>query len=264
MTANYSLQLSNYANFRIFSETLHANLLDAEFEDGIMNFRENHRGTMTGMTRFRHVIDDMPILGYGWSALSHDRIESFHRLLAGHSANYLGRGMYWGTEQRLQLGVNNFRSRNGGSGGEYGSLCMVSSIPVSMWVRWMLVQEDMDQGIVHIARGAPRRWFQQVDPFGIDAAPTRFGVVSFTLQPADNRVEGQFAMTAHPNGVVKDALYYVHVRAGKLKQQMTKVVAVGANVVSWSSDLEVVVLKPTKSKVVFTAYFDSVARVVLT
>ena len=27
--------------------------------------RENHRGTLLGMTRFRDGLDDMPILGYG-------------------------------------------------------------------------------------------------------------------------------------------------------------------------------------------------------
>merc|ERR1712078_870061 len=96
MTGLYSDQTRNYANFRILSETLHADVLDAEYAEGIMNFRESHRGTMTGMTRFRSVIDDMPILGYG-------------------------------------------------------SLCMVSAIPVSMWVRWMLVQEDSDEGTVYLA-----------------------------------------------------------------------------------------------------------------
>merc|ERR1712050_575867 len=120
-----------------------------------MNFRESHRGTMTGMTRFRKVIDDMPILGYGWSALSHGRQDSFHSMLAGHSANYLSRGTFWGTEQRTQLGMADDRFRNGGSGGEYGSLCMVSSVSVAMWVRWQLVQESLDEAYVHIARGAP-------------------------------------------------------------------------------------------------------------
>merc|ERR1712048_583246 len=124
MSAAYSNTISNYANFRIFSETLQAGVLDAEYELAIMNYRESHRGTMVGMTRFRNVVDDMPILGYGWGDLSHDRLESFHILLAGHSANYLSRGTFWGTEQRTHLGIQNFRSRNGGSGGEYGSLCM--------------------------------------------------------------------------------------------------------------------------------------------
>ena len=34
-----SNQLTNYANFRIFSETLLAGILDPEFEEGIQTFR---------------------------------------------------------------------------------------------------------------------------------------------------------------------------------------------------------------------------------
>ena len=59
-----SNQHTNYANFRIFSETLLAGVLDPKYELAIMNFREARRGTLVGMTRFRDVLDDMPILGY--------------------------------------------------------------------------------------------------------------------------------------------------------------------------------------------------------
>ena len=58
-----SNQHTNYANFRIFAETLLAGVLDPEYELAIMTFRESHRGTLHGMTRFRDLLDDMPILG---------------------------------------------------------------------------------------------------------------------------------------------------------------------------------------------------------
>lgn len=262
LTADYdsrTWQAPNYANFRIFSETLHADILDAEYAEGIMNYRESHRGTMTGMTRFRSQIDDMPILGYGWSALSHDRVESFHSILAGHSANYLGRGTFWGTEQRLQLGVDNFRTRrsNGGSGGEYGSLCMVSSIPVSMWVRWMLVQEDFDEDVVFIARGAPTSWFQS-EPFGIKHAPTRFGLVSFSIQPSASAVSGSISLTPHPNAAMKDALYTVRIPSGQ-GRTFSKINAQGAEVVSFSETKQTATLRPTQMTFTFSATFSGVS-----
>jgi hypothetical protein len=40
------------------------------------------------MTRFRDVLDDMPILGYGRGALAHDRLYPFHNVLAGHGARF--------------------------------------------------------------------------------------------------------------------------------------------------------------------------------
>ena len=80
-----SLQTTNYANFRIFSETLLAGVLEERHELAIMTFRESHRGTLLGMTRFRDGLDDMPIVGYGRGSLNHDRLEPFHSTLSGHS-----------------------------------------------------------------------------------------------------------------------------------------------------------------------------------
>lgn len=206
MTEDYAVthtwdRIPNYANFRIFSETLLSNVLEPQYEEALMNFREQHRGTLSGMARFRDVIDDMPVLGYGWSALSHGRLDSFHSLLAGHSANYLSRGTFWGTEQREQSKVVDHKYSNCcGPEQEYGSLCMASSIPVAMWTRWMLVQEDRDAPQIYLARGVPQRWYANSEPFGIKSAPTRFGVVSYMLS-ATNRdeIEGWVEFRAHPN-----------------------------------------------------------------
>lgn len=192
-----SNQHTNYANFRIFSETLLAGVLDPEYELAIISFREAHRGTLLGMTRFRDVLDDMPILGYGEASLRYDRLYSFHNTLAGHSLNYLSRGTYWGTEQRAQIDYSNdpsktrYRNHECGIGGEDCSLCMVSAVASSYWVRWMLVTASepqpgsaAEQPVVHIARGAPRRWYAaDVEPWGIERAPTALGHVSFTMQP---------------------------------------------------------------------------------
>lgn len=176
------------ANFRIFSETLLAGVLEERHELAIMTYRESHRGTLLGMTRFRDGLDDMPILGYGKGSLNHDRLEPFHSTLSGHSLNYLTRGTYWGTEQRQQkqdaASITEQRYRNDcGTGGEDCSLCMVSSVASSYWVRWMFLSENADQDIVYVARGAPGRWYAQPEAFGISDAPTRFGTVSYSVQP---------------------------------------------------------------------------------
>merc|ERR1712048_243675 len=175
-------QLPNYANFRFFSETLLAGVLSKEYEVGIMTWRESHNGTVTGMTRFREKLDDYPILGYGRGDLSHNRLKSFHLLLAGHSANYMSRGTFWGTEQRTQNQIEEERWRNTNPSGEDGSLCMVSSIAPAIWLRWALVDDSPSTADLFIARGAPRRWYQQYEPFGISGAPTRFGIVTYSMQ----------------------------------------------------------------------------------
>merc|ERR1719150_781118 len=245
MTGDH-IQINDYSNFRIFSETLLASILDKEYEEAIMNYRESHRGTLTGMTRFRDVLDDMPIVGYGWSAVFHDRLQYFHTLLAGHASNYLSRGTYWGAEQRAQVPViPGQKSRNDGTGGEHGSLCMVSAISTSMWIRWMLVQDDPEGNFIYLARGAPRRWYQQKEPFGISDAPTRFGLVSYSMRYiTGSQINGLVQLKPNP-GTPPPKRHFeiaVHVRSPNPKLILSNVkVSSGATLVTMHKNNETVV-----------------------
>jgi len=214
--------------------------------------------TLTGMTRFRDVLDDMPILGYGWGLLSHDKVSQFHTLLAGHSANYISRGTHWGTEQRQQQSkggiINNRWTNNCGDGGEDCSLCMVSSMPPAMWVRWMLVQESRDAREVHLARGAPMRWYTQPQPFGISAAPTRFGVVTYSLKAIDSSIQGTVSLTAHPGTKeVGDVLYSVRLISPEWKDglQLDSVDVSGATVTAIQHNNNTAVFSPNTAAGVF-------------
>ena len=68
----------------------------------------------------------------------------------------------------------------------------------------MLVSEDRDSAVVHIARGAPRRWYSQTaEPFGIEDAPTRFGKVTYELQALSNgSVRGSIAVVLNEGAEV--------------------------------------------------------------
>jgi len=260
MTRDRSNQLTNYANFRIFSETLLASVLDPPFEQAIMNYRETHRGTLTGMTRFRDVLDDMPILGYGWSAVFHDRLTYFHTILAGHSANYLSRGTFWGTEQRAQRPVLHGQAwRNCcGPGGEDGSLCMVSAVASAMWIRWMMVQDDPDQPVIYLARGAPRRWYQQDEPFGISGAPTRFGSVSYSLKALSGpQISGSVSMKSVKGSPKLQFQVAVHIRSPDEKLVLKNVkVSGGATLVAMYANNETAVFSISSgSKFTFNAMF---------
>merc|ERR1712039_826884 len=77
---------------------------------------------------------------------------------------------------------------------------MASSIPVAVWTRWMLVQEDRDAPLIYLGRGAPQRWYSKSEPFGIRNAPTRFGPVSYMLFATDSgEMDGWVESQAHPN-----------------------------------------------------------------
>ena len=209
--------LARTPQFRFFSETLLASVLAPEYERGIIDYRESHSAMVMGMTRFRIVTDDMPVVGFGWGALSHDRTMLFHATLAGHSANYISRGTFGGTEQRQIYGRVEERWRNDcGTGGEDCSLCMVSSVAPAMWIRWMLVQEDPDPpSIIHLARGAPARWYNHTLPFGISNAPTRQGRISFNVSAqAAGGTAGQVSIQPNPGQQSAGQPWLASVRVG--------------------------------------------------
>eukprot|EP01051_Picozoa_sp_SAG22_P000864 SAG22_NODE_28_length_28728_cov_19.603619_7_plen_1070_part_00 len=295
-----SNQITDYSNFDMFSETLLSGVLAEEFEAALMDFRESHRGTLLGMTRFRDVLDDLYILGYGRGALAHDRLSSFHNMLAGHSMNFLSRGTYWSAEERAQLGttvgdgfftpgdttngtgIKNSRYRNdcgvgnlaneGASGSEDCSLDMISSVVTSYWVRWMLVSVHQDEPWLFIARGAPRRWYQQTtQAFGIERAPTRFGRVSFTIRVVNTTTTDSVVMVAgsvlveppllaggrkaaavaHPPRVA------VHIRSRSAQTPITRVAVVGggATLSAWhvANETAWFALSPGRASFNFTA-----------
>merc|ERR1712048_712663 len=252
-------QLPNYANFRFFSETLLAGVLSKEYEVGIMTWRESHNGTVAGMTRFREKLDDYPILGYGRGDLSHDRLKSFHLLLAGHSANYMSRGTFWGTEQRTQNQIIEDRWRNTDPSGESGSLCMVSSIAPAIWLRWALVDDSPWTRDLFIARGAPRRWYQRYEPFGIGGAPTRFGRVSYSIErTGDAQLVGTVGLRKSASMTAlrqADLRFAVHVCSPKAGSGTPSIIVEHGVLEAWHAENETAIFRSNELSFNFTVTF---------
>jgi len=117
----------------------------------------------------------------------------------------------------------------------------------------ILCIEDLDKDIVFIARAAPTSWFQASEPFGLKNAPTRFGMVSFSIQPSASVVSGTVELEAHPNAAVKDAVFTVRIPSGQ-----SKFTVQGAELVSYSETKHTVTLRPTQLQFSFNATFTSV------
>lgn len=129
-------------------------------------------------------LDDMPAIGYAQGALDADRIEQYLLLLYGHAANYQGRGSFLSNEQQslYQQEASDWRA----SLGEIQSnFCTPSQMLVASMTAMQLLWEDRDSRTLWLARAAPRRWYASPGGFGVDRAPSRYGVVSFRISPAD-------------------------------------------------------------------------------
>merc|ERR1711920_728898 len=123
-----------------------------------------------------------------------------------------------------------------------------------MGIRWMLVQEDLDESRIFIARGAKRAWYQD-SPFGIADAPTRFGLVTFSFTPSSSGVSGSISF--HPNpGVAVATLvkpeFSVRIRSADTTKKLSNVNVQGATMVSLCANNETVVFLPSATTFTFT------------
>ena len=246
---------------------LSAGQLDPDTATALMDFREGHGGTLSGMTRYTDHLDDMPAIGYARSSLSADRIDRFLLLLYGHAANYQGRGSFFSTEQQsLYLDASNTRWR--ASLGEIqDSFCTPSQTLIASMTAMQLVDSERDNATVWIARGAPRRWYAgDADDgsaavggaaapgvmFGATSAPSRWGVVTFSVGP---QVQSTTAVTvsvdfSQPVGAVQHTpTLMVRIRDPTGTRSLASAVVSGAGASAAAAaapDCEVVQVLPSK------------------
>ena len=186
---------ASYSNFRYFSEMLSAQFMGDDIDAALNSFRESHGGTLSGMTRFRDHLDDMPANGYAFSAIATDRVPSYLSLLFGHLANYQSRGTFNAPEQLGLYGdggsnavktySDSYRQMLGAGSMEVDiNMCVPSTMLGAHMLRWMLVFEQRDSDTLWLLKAAPRRLYPNAtatDYISVSAAPTRFGDVSFSV-----------------------------------------------------------------------------------
>ena len=168
----------------------------------------------------------MPTYGWGFGALTNNRTNDFLALLYGHAANYQSRGTFHATEQLSFLGEGLYRdflhwpndtdplnpgikknvARKLGRVGAYYapeqdiSFCIVTEVLVARLTRIQLIMEDFYRdgggrfgGGIHLARGAPRRWFYSPGTtWSVKAAPTRLGRISYNVTIAPQGESASF------------------------------------------------------------------------
>ena len=195
---------ASYANFRYFSEMLSAQFMGDEVDGALNKFRESHGGTLSGMTRFRDHLDDMPANGYAYSAIATDRVKSYLSLMFGHIANYQARGTFNSPEQlglygdggsnKIWTYSDSYRQMLSAGHGEVDiDTCVPSTTLVAFMLRWMLIFEQRDTDTIWLLKAAPRRFYaleKKQAVISVSAAPTRFGEVSFSVGSSSDNNEG--------------------------------------------------------------------------
>lgn len=199
-------RVASYSNFRYYSEMLSSGFLNQSVADDLSDFRENFQGTLGGINRYTSHLDDMPSLGYAISSLRLGRLAPFWSLLFGHAANYQSRGSFSSTEQLFFQGDGNSSASmrryfqagpNVNKPNEIDiDFCVPSASLVSFMVRAAVVTEKVDEDVLMLNSGAPRRWYNAT--LRASNAPTRFG--NATVETTTNATAGTSRITLSLSG----------------------------------------------------------------
>lgn len=172
---------------------LHYNFFNPadELAHWLVEYLEQRGGFVLGCTRARiH-----PGSPYGWINDNYNAGFYTYELRRGNVAKFLlgfysrlafdsTRYTYVNSEAAPFIGYN---TRDGGfAGAEYSIPNSASNAETLDMLRFMLILEekkdDVDTGVIELARGTPRAWMEDGKKITVERAPTDFGVMSFTVE----------------------------------------------------------------------------------
>ena len=166
---------------RAYAELLQADVLPADLAHLVIDCMRGHGATSLGVVA--NVAPPSPegrdILGfisYGYAQqlLRLDRIDEYLLFLYAHRYHAHTPGSWTAGEvSDLSGGMPLF--------------CMPAQLTMPLLLRWMVVFEDSDGEVLHLARAVPRRWMGGGKAIEIRGAPTRWGRVDVRLQPDGGR-----------------------------------------------------------------------------
>jgi hypothetical protein len=170
---------------------LHYNFFNPgdQLADWLVNYLQQRGGFVLGCTRARSKADygwinDNYNAGYYEYGLRRGEIErfllGFYSRLAFDSTRY----SYVNSEGSPLIGYN---TRDGGFvGAEYSFPNSAANAETLDMLRFMLILEErknnLDTGIIDLARGTPRAWLADGKKIVVARAPTDYGAISFTLE----------------------------------------------------------------------------------
>jgi hypothetical protein len=107
--------------------------------------------------------------GHAYSLLLLDRTDEFVLFLYSHRYHAHTRGAWNALEVAPITGMG-------------GTFCIPAQLTIPNILRWALVLEHPDDDVVYFGRGVPRAWIATGKEISIKGAPTRFGLVDYTIQ----------------------------------------------------------------------------------
>jgi len=160
---------------RPYSELLQADILPARLANLVIDCMRAYGATTLGVVanvwgfheEGREILGFISY-GYAQMLLRLDRIEEFLLFLYAHRYHVHTRGSWTAGEVT-------------GITGDSALYCVPAQQTIPLLVRWMLVLEESDEDILHLAKGVPREWVGSGKQIRAEGVPTRWGRVTFDL-----------------------------------------------------------------------------------
>jgi hypothetical protein len=163
---------------RLYAELVHAAVLPADMTNHVLDTMRSYGATSLGVVANvgkpnpggRDILGFISY-GHAYSLLLLDRTNEFVLFLYSHRYHAHTRGAWNALEVSPITGMG-------------GTFCIPAQLTIPNILRWALVLEHPDDDIVYLGRGVPRAWIATGKEISIKGAPTRFGLVDYSIQLA--------------------------------------------------------------------------------
>jgi len=141
----------------------------------ITSYRASHYDTLLGLPTaygfHTGVVAGFLTYGHGYGLIQSDRVREALLVFYSDMAHQYTRGSWMAPETRKPLETN-----------EAAPYCTPAQLVASMLTRWLLVFEDPESETLWLAKAAPRAWLEDGKKVVVDAAPTRWGRVGYSIE----------------------------------------------------------------------------------
>jgi hypothetical protein len=181
-----------YRAYRAFMEMMYSGNLSPEQVGIVLDSRARHHDVLLGVPAAygynTGVFAGFLSYGHGYGLIQTDRIREALLLTYSHMAHQYTRGMWMAPETRPPLQDE-----------PAAPYCTPAQLVASLMTRWLLVFEDPRAEALWIGKGIPRAWLEDGKVTRVQAAPTRWGRVSFSIiaRVRARRIEARIELPAN-------------------------------------------------------------------
>ena len=163
-----------FRSYRAYMEMMYSGILTKKEVEWIVQYRRKHHDTILGVpTAYGFntgILAGFLSYGHGYGLIQHDMIREALLMTYSVMAHQYTRGTWTAPETRPVFLDN-----------PAAPYCTPAQLVVALMTRWIMVFEDPLSDTVWLGKAMPREWLKDGNTISIEAAPTRWGRIGFSV-----------------------------------------------------------------------------------